>query len=149
MGGLSKAALADEVWRKLFDFIVKTSAQRQQTLGRYGLTPNDSRALFSLGTEGRTMQTLATEWACDPSNATFMVDRLEQRKLAKRQSDPSDARVKRVVLTPHGVKTKEALRLELYRAPVELLTLERDDLERLDAAAATLVAVPRTAKAKG
>jgi DNA-binding MarR family transcriptional regulator len=138
MGTRSKADLADDVWRKLFDFIVSTSSQRQQILGRYGLTPNDSRALSSLSTEGRTMQSLANEWACDPSNATFMVDRLEERKLAKRQAHADDRRVKLVVLTPTGVKTKEALRGDLYRAPPELLALDREDLERLDAAAAKL-----------
>jgi DNA-binding MarR family transcriptional regulator len=134
----SKATLAAEVWRRLFDFIISTSAQRGEVLGRYGLTPNDSRALFALDTNGRTMQSLAKEWVCDPSNATFIVDRLEERRLAERRSLDGDRRVKLVALTPLGIKTKAALRKDLYRPPHELLALERADLEVLLSAAAKL-----------
>ena len=64
------------------------------------LTPNDSRALFSLDPRtGRSMQSLADEWQCDPSNATFIVDRLEELRLARRQPLLHDKRVKLVVLT--------------------------------------------------
>jgi DNA-binding MarR family transcriptional regulator len=134
----SKAALAAEVWRRLFDFIIATGAQRGQVLARYGLTPNDSRALFSLDTKGRTMQSLATEWSCDPSNATFIVDRLEERRLAVRRALEGDRRVKLVALTPFGTKTKAALSKDLYRPPPELLALQRVDLEVLLSAAARL-----------
>ena len=134
----SKTSLAAEVWRRLFDFIISTSAQRGEVLGRYGLTPNDSRALYALDSNGRTMQSLAREWACDPSNATFIVDRLEERRLAERRSLEGDRRVKLVALTPLGVKTKAALTRDLYRPPSELLALGRADLEVLLSAAAKL-----------
>src|SRR5690606_37599966 len=39
---------AREAWRALFDAFMLTHPERQATLGRYGLTPNDSRALYSL-----------------------------------------------------------------------------------------------------
>ena len=133
-----KTTLAAEVWRRLFDFIISTSTQRGEVLGRYGLTPNDSRALFALDSNGRTMQSLAKEWACDPSNATFIVDRLEERRLAERRSLDGDRRVKLVALTPLGVKTKAALTRDLYQPPAELLALERADLEVLLSAAAKL-----------
>lgn len=134
----TKATLAAEVWRRLFDFIISTSAQRGEVLGRYGLTPNDSRALFALDSNGRPMQSLAKEWACDPSNATFIVDRLEERRLVERRSLDGDRRVKLVALTPLGIKTKAALSRDLYRPPRELLALERADLEVLLSAAAKL-----------
>jgi DNA-binding MarR family transcriptional regulator len=133
-----KTALAAEVWRRLFDFIISTSAQRGEVLARHGLTPNDSRALFALVSNGRTMQSLAKEWACDPSNATFIVDRLEERGLAERRALDGDRRVKLVALTPRGEKTRAALRRELYRPPPELLALDRADLEALLTAAAKL-----------
>ena len=64
------------------------------------LTPNDSRALFSLDPRtGRSMRSLADEWQCDPSNATFIVDRLEEWRLARRQPLLHDKRVTLVVLT--------------------------------------------------
>jgi DNA-binding MarR family transcriptional regulator len=136
---LKKADLARDVWRHLFDFIIRTRAHRDRALEQYGLTPNDSRALFSLDDrEGRTMRALADEWTCDPSNATWIVDRLERLGYAERQADPSDRRVKRVVLTRTGAKTKAALSQQLYEPPEELLALERTDLERLLEAAAKL-----------
>ncbi|MCU1282196.1 MAG: MarR family transcriptional regulator [bacterium] len=135
---VSKATLAAAVWRRLFDFIISTSAQRGEVLGRYGLTPNDSRALFALDSKGRNMQSLAKEWACDPSNATFIVDRLEERRLAERRPLDGDRRVKLVALTPLGIKTRAALKKDLYQPPPELLALERADLEVLLSAAAKL-----------
>jgi DNA-binding MarR family transcriptional regulator len=134
MGERSKEVLASEVWRRLFDFIIATRFQREQVLGRYGLTPNDSRALFSLDAKGRTMRSLAAEWVCDPSNATWVVDRLEKRGFAERRSHPSDRRIKLVVLTSQGAKTKASLAADLYRSPPELLALSRADLEALLAA---------------
>ena len=135
----SKAAVAAEVWRQLFDFIIATSSHREQVLERYALTPNDSRALFTLDAErGKTMRALATRWGCDASNATWVVDRLERLGLAERKGLPADRRVKLVVLTPKGVKTKAALAEELYRPPPELLELHRADLQVLRDAAQKL-----------
>jgi DNA-binding MarR family transcriptional regulator len=132
----SKATLAAEVWRRLFDFIVATSAHRQRVLKRYGLTPNDSRALFTLDArQGKAMRSLASEWGCDASNATWVVDRLERLGMAERRGLPADRRVKLVALTRHGVKTKAALTEEMYRPPPELMELERADLEALRDAA--------------
>jgi DNA-binding MarR family transcriptional regulator len=130
--------MATNVWRHLFDFIIRTRAHRDRALEHYGLTPNDSRALFSLDADGRPMRDLATEWVCDPSNATWIVDRLERAGLAERRGDPKDRRVKRVALTARGVRTKAALETELYEPPDELLALSQGDLERLLAAAQQL-----------
>ena len=44
----TKMALAEGVWRIMFDFLIRSAPQRTKSLGRRGLTPNDSRALFSL-----------------------------------------------------------------------------------------------------
>jgi DNA-binding MarR family transcriptional regulator len=48
------------------------------------------------------MRSLADEWQCDPSHATFIVDRLEDLGLASRQPLLHDRRVKLVVLTRKG-----------------------------------------------
>lgn len=135
----SNHELAADVWRHLFDFIILTRAHRDRALEQYGLTPNDSRALFSLDADGRPIGELASEWVCDPSNATWIVDRLETAGLAERRPDPADRRVKRVALTRRGVKTKEQLRAQLYDPPDELVALDRDALEQLLAAARKLV----------
>jgi DNA-binding MarR family transcriptional regulator len=134
----SKSKLAAEIWKALFDFIIATRAQREEVLGHHGLTPNDSRALSSLDARGKTMQSLAREWVCDPSNATWVVDRLEKRGLAERRPLPGDRRVRLVALTRAGRSTRDALLQEMYRPPPELLRLERADLEVLVAAVSRL-----------
>jgi DNA-binding MarR family transcriptional regulator len=127
-----KSELASQVWRHLFDFIIQTASHRSRVLGRYDLTPNDSRAIFALdAATGRTMGSLAEEWSCDASYATSVVDRLERRGLAARRSQPGDRRVKLVGLTALGTRTKRTLVRALYRPPAELLDLELPDLEAL------------------
>ncbi len=136
----SKEALASEVWRRLFDFIIQTRAHRDRALEKHGLTPNDARALFTLDrVEGRTMSSLAEAWVCDPSNATWVVDRLERYGFAERRADPSDRRIKRVALTARGASVKAKLTRELYDPPDELMALDRTELEALLAASAGLI----------
>jgi DNA-binding MarR family transcriptional regulator len=134
-----KKKVAADVWRQLLDFIVETANQRVQVIASYQLTPNDSRALFTLAEGGeQTMGSLAKAWGCDASNATWVVDRLESRGLIERRGVPGDRRVKLVALTPLGVKTMAALRRKLYVPPPELLELGRADLEALREASARL-----------
>ena len=141
----TKAALARRVWAQMFEFLIRTAPQRASSLGRRGLTPNDSRALTSLDpVNGRTMRSLADEWECDASNATWIVDRLERLHLAERRTVPHDRRVKLVVLTAKGAKIKAELLEEFHTPPAELLALDRADLEALERAMEKLAsAAPR------
>ena len=129
----SKEARARRVWRLMFDFLISTGPRRTEVLGAFGLTPNDSRALSSLSQEeGRTMRSLADEWRCDASNATWIVDRLENAGLAVRRDQPNDRRVKLVLLTAKGARLKGELMEAFYAPPAELLTLDAADLATLE-----------------
>jgi DNA-binding MarR family transcriptional regulator len=141
--------LAANVWRRIFDLIITTSPRRIELLARHGLTPNDSRALQTLGleSEGRTMRSLAAEWRCDASTATWTVDRLEAKGLAERRALATDRRVKLVVLTAHGVATKRALIAGIYAPPPELLALSEDELAALERAVAVLPALSEDVRA--
>ena len=131
-GRVSKEHLASEVWRPLARFFFDTARHRQRVLSEAGLTPNDIRALMALDPErGRTMRALAEEWLCDASNATFIVDRLEERGLAERRSVPSDRRVKMVVLTARGNRMRGRVLERFFEPPPELLELSRADLEAI------------------
>jgi DNA-binding MarR family transcriptional regulator len=124
--------LARHVWVLMFDFLMRTSPDRTKSLARRGLTPNDARALSALDVEdGRTMRSLAEMWGCDASNATWVVDRLEKFGLARRYTASHDRRVKLVVLTPKGERTRAELMEEFHRPPADLLALDRSDLEAL------------------
>lgn len=126
-------ARARRVWQLLFDFLISTAPHRTNVLGRFGLTPNDSRALSALSQEeGRTMRSLADEWRCDASNATWIVDRLERAGLAVRRSKPNDRRVKLVLLTPKGARMRREVMEAFYSPPPELLALGTADLTALE-----------------
>jgi DNA-binding MarR family transcriptional regulator len=117
----------------MFNLLIRTAPLRTKSLARRGLTPNDSRALFSLDPRmGRSMRSLADEWECDPSNATWIVDHLEKLGLAQRQVVLHDRRVKLVVLTRKGQKTRAELLDEFHQPPSEFKLLERADLEALE-----------------
>jgi DNA-binding MarR family transcriptional regulator len=136
---VSKQDLAAEAWRPLARFFFDTVRHRQKVLSSEGLTPNDIRALMVLDpSEGRTMSDLADAWTCDASNATFIVDRLEERALAERRTVASDRRVKLVVLTARGAAIRGRVLERFYEPPPELLELSRADLEALREAAARL-----------
>jgi DNA-binding MarR family transcriptional regulator len=139
----AKTKRATHVWRQIFDFIIATSPRRIELLALHGLTPNDSRALQTPGLEGegRTMRSLAAEWRCDASTATWTVDRLEAKGLAERRAHATDRRVKLVALTPHGIATKVALIAGIYAPPPELLQLTDQELTELERAVSVLPAI--------
>lgn len=132
-------ALARRVWQAMFEVLTRTAPARTTSLARRGLTPNDSRALFSLDPRtGRSMRSLADEWQCDPSNATWIVDHLEELGLAQRQAVLHDKRIKLVVLTRKGVRTRQELLEEFHQPPPEFGVLQRAELEALDRVLAKL-----------
>lgn len=52
---------------------------------------------------------LAERLHCDPSNVTFLIDRLEQRRLVSRGRAGDDRRVTALKLTPAGVRVRNRL----------------------------------------
>jgi DNA-binding MarR family transcriptional regulator len=81
------------------------------TLVELDLTVSLSDALWqldpALGPLSR--RALAERLHCDPSNVTFLVDRLEERGLVSRWRAGSDRRVKALALTPAGVEVRNRL----------------------------------------
>jgi len=138
-----RAPVAAEAWRRIFDFIATTADQRDRVLERLDLTPGDVRALNSLAPgEGKTMASLAREWRCDASTATWLVDRLEKKGFARRESSKTDRRVSLVRLTSFGSMTKRRLQAALYKPPPELLRLDAADLVALRDATSRLPSGP-------
>jgi DNA-binding MarR family transcriptional regulator len=135
-----KSALAAETWGLFFELLMRTHGHRDKVMAKHGLTPNDMRALMTLNPAGgHTMRDLAERWGCDASNATFIVDRLEKRGLAERTAQPGDRRVKLVVLTSAGEKTRRKVRDAMWVPPPQILALPRPTLEALHDALAAAV----------
>jgi DNA-binding MarR family transcriptional regulator len=78
------------------------------------------------------MRSLADEWQCDPSNATWIIDRLETLGLAERRGLANNRRVRLVALTAKGSRTRSSLMKEFYQPPPELAALDREELQSLD-----------------
>lgn len=75
---------------------------------RLGLTAPQATALREL-TGPMTMRELADRMSCEPSNATFVVDKLEHQSLIERRPHPTDRRARQLVLTPEGTALRERL----------------------------------------
>ncbi|MFD8697339.1 MarR family winged helix-turn-helix transcriptional regulator [Kitasatospora purpeofusca] len=73
-----------------------------------GLTAAQATALRELHGP-LTMRELAGRMNCEPSNATFVVDRLERQGLVERRPHPTDRRARQLVLTPAGTGLRERL----------------------------------------
>jgi DNA-binding MarR family transcriptional regulator len=81
---------------------------------RYDLTPQQALVMDRL-VERHSMGQLADDLACDPSNVTGLIRRLEQRGLVARVADESDRRTKWLSLTPAGVELRDAFRREIFQ----------------------------------
>lgn len=135
----NKRAVAAAAWRSMLDFIIATAPERNRAIGESGLTPNDARSLLTLrDTPGRTMGSLAEEWKCDASTATWIVDRLEAKGLAERRPHVTDRRVKLVALTPRGLRALGKQTQQSYVPPRQLLELDMAELVMLRNALAKL-----------
>src|SRR5260221_1526553 len=120
----AKKAAAAAAWRHIFDYILATASERVAVLERLRLTPAESRALISLDPDaGRSMRSLADAWSTDPSNATWVVDRLERRGLAKRVAKDCDRRVQDVLLTSKSTRVCNELLGSQYTPPPHLMGL--------------------------
>ena len=76
---------------------------------------------------------LADRLRCDPSNVTFLVDRLEERRLVCRAAAEVDRRVKAVALTPAGVEVRNRLVATIAESPMfgDLTVAQQRQLARL------------------
>ena len=118
----SLAVIAGAQWR---DFAAAASHQ--------GLTSMQAK-LLGLLTRPLPMRELAALLGCDASNVTGIVDRLEAQDLARREPDPRDRRVKRVIATPKGREIVRHVRADMHtmhRALDALDPEERAALHRL------------------
>ena len=96
------------------------------------MTPGVLKALLELEPDhARPMRDLVSQWRCDASLVTVMVDGLEDRGLAERRVSPQDRRVKMVVLTPAGVAARELALGEIAKPRPGLDALTRTEQREL------------------
>jgi DNA-binding MarR family transcriptional regulator len=126
------APAATESWSLLMELL---HGQRQRLLdaaGEAGLRPGQAQLLRLLDADEPTpMRKLACVMHCDPSNVTGLADRLEERGLVERLPDPSDRRVKGLVLTLQGARVRDEFVSRLMEPPAEIASLPAADQRAL------------------
>ena len=61
--------------------------------------------------------------SCEPSNVTFVLDKLEQQQLVERRPHPTDRRARQLVLTAAGKRRRAAVVKRLSEhSPIDNLT---------------------------
>jgi DNA-binding MarR family transcriptional regulator len=77
------------------------------------------------------MRELAQALACDNSNVTGIVDRLEVRGLVERRAAPHDRRVKMLYVTPEGIELRARVKARMEEPPEPLKRLDPDEQAQL------------------
>ena len=112
--------LAYQLARAAYDLHAGLERHLHDTLIELDLTVPLSDVLWqldpALGPLSR--RELAERLRCDPSNVTFLVDRLERRRLVSRARADGDQRVKVLALTPAGLEVRERLIATLAASPM-------------------------------
>ena len=110
-------------------------AERRRFFGaasEFDLHPAQAGALMQLDEEsGLSMREIASHLACDSSNVTGIVDRLEARGLVTRRTSDRDRRVKHIVPTAFGLEVRGAIRERMAGVPAGIESLPVKDQKLL------------------
>ena len=113
------------------------------------LTPVQGLALRLLDpNRPSAMSTLADDLACDASNITGVVDKLEGRGLISRQGAEHDRRVKMLVVTEKGQELRSRLLARAMVPPPALASQPRDVRDKM-ATALRAILLERASVAAG
>jgi len=125
-----KPDLGGEAWRLLLELFGRNRPQMLEIQAEYGLKPPLVLTLQDLD-EPKPMGRIAHLLKCDNSTVTWIVDRLEERGLVERGSDPKDRRVKLIALTDEGRRVRDEVSARLEVPPPEIAGLSRTDQKAL------------------
>jgi DNA-binding MarR family transcriptional regulator len=117
----------DEVWLLLTEFALSLRGWWIGTCYSLDLTPVQGLALRTLDPDAPlAMSALAETLACDASNVTGVVDKLEARGLIARQGAENDRRVKMLVVTEKGREVRRQLLARAAQPPEEIAAMTKD-----------------------
>jgi MarR family transcriptional regulator, organic hydroperoxide resistance regulator len=114
---------AAEAWTLMQDLFAARRGHFFAVIREFELSPPQFMALRRLEPDRpMPMSELAGLMACDNSNVTGIVDRLEDRGLVERRPAPHDRRVKMLAVTDAGAELRDRLMERLDDDPPEGLT---------------------------
>jgi len=115
---LPDQATADESWTLLRTLLGRQRRRFLIAASELDLHPAQAGALLQMDPDQpRPMHELAALLACDNSNVTGIIDRLEGRGLVVRRPYEPDRRVKRVALTSRGARLRDRLLEQVDQPP--------------------------------
>jgi MarR family transcriptional regulator, organic hydroperoxide resistance regulator len=116
-----------DVCRLVHRFVQRLDVHVRAVADELDLTATQVVALRELS-EPITARELAGRMSCEPSNVTFVLDKLEEQKLLQRKPHPTDRRAKQIVLTAAGkrLRTKVLERLAT-QSPLAPLTAAQQE----------------------
>lgn len=121
-----------EAWQLLVQFSFTQRATLPALAAELDLSPAQCHLLTRLDPDRpMPMGELASALACDASNVTGLVDRLESRGLLQRSPSHEDRRVKVLSLTPTGARVRAALLDRMTSSPPTLGRLSPADQRAL------------------
>ena len=119
-------------WQLLVEFLLSQRAQLPTLAAALELSPAQCHVLHLIQPgQPVPMKQLAATLACDASNVTGLVDRLESRGLVKRLPGRTDRRVKELDLTPTGARLRAELVSRMTAPPASLDRLSPRDQRTL------------------
>ncbi len=127
----------DEVVDGLLEVTRRTHEVLSSVAARHDLTAQQV-GLLRLLDEPVSMRAFAEELACDPSNVTGLVDRVERLGLVDRVPDPGDRRIRMLTLTPKGRRLRDKINGEVAEDLAAALGLKPEDHARVLGLIATL-----------
>lgn len=124
---LPRASSPDPFWASLIELCLGMRSWWSAVCEEFELTPSQGMALRSLDPERPlAMSTLADALACDASNVTGIVDKLESRGLIARRGADHDRRIKMLCVTQAGRALRDRLIGRLLQPPAAVMSLPRE-----------------------
>ena len=117
----------------LFEVMHRFSGHLEASAAAAGLTPMQAMLLHRLDDEHPVpMSEIARKMHCDTSNATGLVDRLEQRDLIVRVTPATDRRIRAVLLTEHGRQVRADLDQRIRAGNPLFEDLNQTEMEQME-----------------
>lgn len=124
----SAPTAASEAWSLIAELFTSQRTRFLAIASEFELAPAQLMALKALDPDDPVpMRDLAEALACDNSNVTGIIDRLEDRGLVERRPSPADRRVKMLVVTEAGIDVRRRVKDRMEEAPEPLKRLSADE----------------------
>ena len=125
-------SILSEAAEDFFTLWVAHKARIDEVAAEFELSPAQVCTLLRMTPgESVAMSALAGTMACDPSNVTGIVDKLESRGFIARQGTDHDRRIKHLAVTERGRRIRDKLVAAVMNPPEAVAALPSEVKARL------------------